>query len=243
MKKPYSGLAKFYDMFYAHKYKTSEKEVQFIESCFSKFSKRKVAEILDVACGTGRHAIKLAQNYKVVGLDYSKGMLDLAKQKSGSNRVKWIRGDMRKLRFTNKFDAVLCMFTAFNYMRTNEDALLALKGFYKAARNGGVVVIDCNNFLENFRLGIRWSISDRVGKFRRVSKYRIDSNSALWYHQDFIYDGGKLINKELHLLRIFTRPELEYLLECAGFKDIHCFNSFSFKKNGKGTRLIFVAKK
>ena len=58
--KSYSRLAKLYDLI--HSDKDYKKEVEFIEFVIEKMSKRKVNSILDVACGTGSHAIHLKKN-------------------------------------------------------------------------------------------------------------------------------------------------------------------------------------
>ncbi|HEX2522509.1 MAG TPA: methyltransferase domain-containing protein, partial [Terriglobia bacterium] len=44
--------------------------------------------VLDVGCGTGRHAIRFAQQgAQVTGVDFSAGMLGKARQKAGAEQV------------------------------------------------------------------------------------------------------------------------------------------------------------
>jgi malonyl-CoA O-methyltransferase len=50
--------------------------------------------ILDVGCGTGRHAVRLANaGARVTGLDFSNGMLEKARAKAGSDRVRFVHQD------------------------------------------------------------------------------------------------------------------------------------------------------
>jgi ubiquinone/menaquinone biosynthesis C-methylase UbiE len=50
--------------------------------------------ILDVGCGTGRHAIELAKaGAKVTGVDFSSGMLEKARAKPGAEAVRFIHQD------------------------------------------------------------------------------------------------------------------------------------------------------
>ena len=50
--------------------------------------------ILDVGCGTGRHAVRLANaGAKVTGVDFSSGMLDKARAKPGADAVRFIHQD------------------------------------------------------------------------------------------------------------------------------------------------------
>ena len=50
--------------------------------------------VLDVGCGTGRHAVRLANaGAKVTGVDFSSGMLEKARAKPGSGAVRFIHQD------------------------------------------------------------------------------------------------------------------------------------------------------
>lgn len=50
--------------------------------------------ILDVGCGTGRHAVRLASaGARVTGLDFSNGMLEKARAKAGADRVRFVHQD------------------------------------------------------------------------------------------------------------------------------------------------------
>ena len=57
--------------------------------------------VLEVACGTGRVAIRLAQDgVSVDGIDLSPATLDVAREKSaGIPHVCWVEGDMRSFRW------------------------------------------------------------------------------------------------------------------------------------------------
>lgn len=50
--------------------------------------------VLDVGCGTGRHALRLANaGAKVTGVDFSEGMLDRARAKPGAGAVRFVHQD------------------------------------------------------------------------------------------------------------------------------------------------------
>lgn len=52
--------------------------------------------ILDIGCGTGRHALRLAaRGAEVTALDFSRGMLEQAKDKRGADAVRWVEHDLR----------------------------------------------------------------------------------------------------------------------------------------------------
>ena len=55
-------------------------------------------DIVDVGCGTGRHAVRLAERgASVVGVDFSTGMLSRARTKPGAEKVRWIVHDLGDL--------------------------------------------------------------------------------------------------------------------------------------------------
>jgi 2-polyprenyl-3-methyl-5-hydroxy-6-metoxy-1,4-benzoquinol methylase len=87
----------------------TEKEVDFL---LELYPIRPGARILDVGCGTGRHAVELAKRgYQVVGLDISEKMLDVARRKAADAgvTVEFIHGDATDFAFEEKFDAAICL--------------------------------------------------------------------------------------------------------------------------------------
>ena len=69
-----------------------DEDIAFLRSTFGAGG-----EILDVACGAGRHAIPLARaGYRVVGVDISADFLDRAKRASDV-AIEWHQRDMRDL--------------------------------------------------------------------------------------------------------------------------------------------------
>ena len=76
-------------------------------------------EVLDLCCGHGRHALRLAQaGMKVTGLDLSEQYLAEARDAADREGValELVRGDMRHIPYVLRFDAVINMFSAFWYL-------------------------------------------------------------------------------------------------------------------------------
>ena len=99
------------------------------------------ARILDVPCGQGRHARLLAEaGFAVDGLDYSRHLLALAK--AAGSRVRYTRGDMRRLppRWTGRFDAVVNLFTSFGFFLDPSDDAQVVHEFARVLAPGGVLV-------------------------------------------------------------------------------------------------------
>ena len=101
------------------------------------------ARILDVPCGYGRHAAGLARRgFRVVGLDLSRAMIAEARRlwPEGPN-LRFMRKDMRRLKPTGDFDAVVNMYTSFGYFSPRENVAV-LRRMTRALRPGGLLLID-----------------------------------------------------------------------------------------------------
>jgi ubiquinone/menaquinone biosynthesis C-methylase UbiE len=83
--------------------------------------------ILDVGCGTGRHAVELAKRgYAVTGLDLSSKMLARAADaaKAANVHVEWVQADATKFTLPNKYDAAICLCEgAFGLLSQSDDPI------------------------------------------------------------------------------------------------------------------------
>src|SRR5271166_3901592 len=99
--------AEFYDLFYGAKPYAAE--AGCLHGLLQRFSEQPVRRVLDIACGTGSHAIELERlGYEVVGSDISEDMLARAREKARevSSAVHFVRQDMRALDVaSHPFDA------------------------------------------------------------------------------------------------------------------------------------------
>jgi ubiquinone/menaquinone biosynthesis C-methylase UbiE len=70
--------------------------------------------VLDVPCGTGRHAIELARRgMRTTGVDLSSGFLEGAHQ--NAPEIEWVQSDMRAPPWKSHFDAAYCWGNSFGY--------------------------------------------------------------------------------------------------------------------------------
>lgn len=98
--------------------------------------------ILELACGTGRVAIPLAQRghsrFSVCGLDRCLSMLDVARRDAPS--LTWVAGDMCEIQpeLAAPFDLVFCTLNAFLHLedRVSQEAFFRVVRHY--LRDGGV---------------------------------------------------------------------------------------------------------
>jgi demethylmenaquinone methyltransferase / 2-methoxy-6-polyprenyl-1,4-benzoquinol methylase len=100
--------------------------------------------ILDIATGTGDLAINLAETdaEKIVGLDISRGMLDVGvekiKKKNLDSKIEMVLGDSEHLPFSDSsFDAITVAFGVRNF----ENLESGLKEILRVLKPGGTFVI------------------------------------------------------------------------------------------------------
>src|SRR5204863_3228026 len=132
------------DLFYADK--AYGAEAGFVADRLMEAGVGAGSRLLEIACGTGRHALALeGRGYRVVATDHSETMLACARQRtraSGSN-VELLLQDMCALDVPGgPFDAAVSFFDSIGYARTNARVLQALTGIHRHLRPGGVLALE-----------------------------------------------------------------------------------------------------
>ena len=77
---------------------------------------RPARALLDVACGTGKHLERLAQDHSVEGMDLDAALLELALRRLPG--VPLHQADMTSFELGRRFDAVVCLFSSIGYVKT-----------------------------------------------------------------------------------------------------------------------------
>ncbi|HEU0073388.1 MAG TPA: class I SAM-dependent methyltransferase [Dehalococcoidia bacterium] len=106
------------------------------------------AEVLDLCCGQGRHAVELAKHgCAVTALDLSQEYLELANEaaREAGVALETVRADMREIPFSDRFDAVVNMFSSFGYLESEAEDARVLEAIRRALKPGGVALLDLLN--------------------------------------------------------------------------------------------------
>ncbi len=114
--------------------------------------------VLDVGCGTGRHAHELSRRgIEVHGVDISQRFVDIARSRASDERNDGIgsvrsspatfeRGDARSMTFEAEFDVVICLCQgAFGMMTADGDDAAVVAGMARALRPGGRLALSAFN--------------------------------------------------------------------------------------------------
>lgn len=117
--------SRYYDLLYRDKDYAAE--ARFISGELRRTSPR-ATTLLELGCGTGRHALELAElGWNVAGVDLSAGMVAAAQERRRgaaaalAARVEFGEGDVRTARLGRQFDAVASLFHVMSYQTTETD--------------------------------------------------------------------------------------------------------------------------
>jgi len=144
------NYADAYDALYRNK--DYEGEVNLIERVLTRHGLGGARRVLDLGCGTGRHALPLARRgHTVVGVDRSPGMLTRARAKAATENLEpsvvFHLADIRELDLGQRFEAVLMMFTVLGYQFEDVDLMAALAAVRRHLEPNGLFIFDVWNGL------------------------------------------------------------------------------------------------
>ena len=175
--------------------------------------------VLDLACGSGRHAVAMARkNYRVVGVDLSLSMLARAGElaQEADQKINFIHGDMRDLGFNKTFDAVYCIGTSLGYFDEATN-FKVLEGIYNALKPGAPLLIELANrdYVVPDQPNMVWFEMDGVVCMEETDFNYI--NSRLYVNRQLIMNNGERQSKHEYSVRLYSLHEIGQLLHSAGF--------------------------
>ena len=192
------------------------REVNFIEDSLGV---ERGGAVLDLACGTGRHAVELAKRgYQVVGFDLSLAMLAHASDEAQEHKAKlnFVQGDMREMAFAEQFDGVYCWNTSFGYFDEEKNALIVDR-IHDALKGGGLLLLDVVNrdFLVQQSPSLAWFEGDGCVCMDEMIVDFITSRMRV--KRTMMLDDGRTREME-YAMRVYSLHELGKMLHEHGFK-------------------------
>ena len=227
--------AELYDVFYADK--PYAEEAAFVHQCLQQYSVGTTRRLLELACGTGSHALALEKfGYEIAATDYSEDMLACARRKAAEagSSVDFRWQDMRALDIADRpFDAAICLFDSIGYVETNEALRQVLQGVHRHLRPDGLFVFEFWHAAAMLRSYApvrvrRWSTP--AGELVRITETQLECAKQLARVTYTIYelrhDGTYTSLKETQTNRYFLVQEMAGWLSSCGFTPLKWFAGF-----------------
>jgi len=226
--------------FDAHTPEHTAKQVDFI---IRKLGINKEDNILDLACGIGRHALELSRRgfEHVTGQDFCQEYLDIAAQqanKEGLN-TEFLNSDMRRIPGYANLDAIYCWHTSFGYFEDEVENEKVADTIGAALKQGGLFLLDTINrdwVVKNFQ---------SQGWHGEVPNYILERNhfdlATSTHHGEwtFIAEDGKNHTKKMQL-RQYSLHELIELFARYGMRFVQAWGSIDGEELTIDSRRLII---
>jgi SAM-dependent methyltransferase len=234
-------------------------EIDFLEYAFKRHATRQVKEVLDIACGGGRHVVGLAsRGYTCTGYDFSPERIKAARARAERAKVsvKLEVGDAARIGIKEAFDAVLGLYVLF-LLPDDESVLRSIRGARKSLRSGGILV--CNIF-NPFTRGTNWvanamknkvSVTEQRAQGIRITEIQQTRDydpvkGVVWVDWTTIIEAldGRHVFRDRERARLFTCWDAERYLASTGFRNIESYPDWMVKppRKPKAEQVVFVAR-
>lgn len=240
----YKDFARVYDEFMDQT--PYDEWLENILTVFDRYGIKDDASILDLGCGTGKMARRLAKKgYEVTAVDNSMDMLEVAASEEDDG-ILYVLQDMISLELPKKVDAVVSICDCMNYILERDDLREVFTRVKRFLKEDGVFMFDmnshykykeilaCNTFAED-REDASFIWDNFYDEEDRINEYQLSL---------FIQNEQGTYNKyeELHLQKAYEEEEIKNLLFEAGFKNVSVYDAETLDEVKEDTqRIYFIA--
>lgn len=244
----YKKLSSAYDLMtrFDDRYQNEEKMLHLWHQ------KLKIKSAMDVACGTGLHAILLSKmGVRTTGVDVSLEMLQQAKEnaKRLGVSIPWIQSSMQNLKqhVQSGFEVLFCLGNSIPHLLTEKELELALQGFYAILNPNGFVVLQLLNYEKILKQKERIVGVHRKGNMEFVRFYDFLENQIQFNILKITDQNGKL-SYDLSQTELFPycSNDLKKKLKETGFAKLQFYGNMKmqdFESNSSENLVVLATKK
>ncbi len=206
---PYQRLAAYYDQLMDYiDYDIWVADIELLVKPFSPGS-----NWLDISCGTGSMAIRLARNgRKMTAVDLSQPMIKLSmeKAKKADVQIDFQVGDMVSYSADQLYDVIINLHDGLNYLLNVTDIQSFMDHTYNLLSPGGILLFDVVTPLlcqTHFR-GYREIFNDEQGGYERYTSYDPASRLARSVFTLNTHDADT-VEVETHIQKAYEQADIE----------------------------------
>lgn len=234
----FKKYANYYNLLYAEKDYAAEADYLCALLIDKNFSFENKTKLLDIGCGTGRHALCFSKkNFQVTGLDLSLDMIKIAQKSCGAKAgaekaplasLRFLVGDARSIRLEEKFDLVSSLFHVASYQTSQRDLSAYFETAYFHLKQGGFFLFDFWHApgiqKESAAVRVKRFVNDEIQLVRIADPLPNKGMSLLTVNYDiFVKKKQKRLwdhFQESHTMRYWFCEEVEKELRARGFGEI-----------------------
>ncbi|MBE2939460.1 class I SAM-dependent DNA methyltransferase [Anoxybacillus flavithermus] len=208
--------------------------------------------LLDLGCGTGELAIRLAEKgFDVTGVDLSEQMLTIAQMKAEERgvHVLFYQQDMRHFGPFEPFDTIVIFCDSLNYLLEDEDVVATFSRVYDQLRSGGLFLFDVHSLFKMEHIFLQKetfaSNDEQVSYiwncYPGSRPYSVEHELTFFVQlEEGVYERVD----EIHVQRTYDVAQYETWLKDAGFRLLHVWADFTEQQpTNESERIFFVAQK
>jgi len=194
-------------MTYFYGEKPYREESQFVDKCLRRFAEYPITRLLELACGTGGHALHLHQlGYELTAIDSSPDMLAVARAKAAQKQVgiRFRTQDMRSLSTPEKpYDAVVCLFDSIGYVQTDSGLVDVFEGVRASLAENGLFVFEF------------WNAAAMIRGFDpvRVRRFNLNGRTIIRISETTLFEENSLARVAYSIYDLRQDHTYEEILE------------------------------
>jgi SAM-dependent methyltransferase len=202
------------------------------------------SNVLDLACGAGRHSILFAKyGFNVTAVDLSENLLNVARNSAEELmlNIKFVKSDLRMLKLSDRFHLILNLFTSFGYFEADDENESVVKSVAEHLFDNSYFVID---YFNNVHLK------------KNLIPVSYDKVEEAIIKQERIFDKNRVVKKitvnkknvqrtYFESVRAYSVSELTKMITANGLKISKVFGDYlgnAFDENNS-SRIIIIAQK
>ena len=214
-----------------------------------------IGPIIELACGTGRLTIPLAeQGHEMIGVDIHGGMLDRAKAKAIEKNlpIKWFLQDCTQLSLKQSTKLMFMCGNSFQHFLTNEVQDALFQSVHRHIEDGGIFIFDTRNpIMEELS-----KVDEYEEHFTQSNGLLVSENHKETYNPmtqilhcetERIYFKGTNVasveNDKISLRYVFPL-EMRRLIHVHGFRILHEYGDWNKSSlTPKSPQMVYVCQK